>query len=297
VTAIPAEYNTWVNVSNENDLSDYTYSVEAIDDTYFGLGGDTSLSKDSPDIPVIPTDIYSLAAGNIDILDINFLNGQDKNSNDIWLTIRNVISAIIHTVYYVVAALLLTSLIWHGIHVVKGSLTPKDAQEHKEGLNRFVKSVLMLIGTILIMSVSIFASQMFLEDVTDKDSEEFPIRVCVTDYDGNGDTLSFSTNFTGYLRFMSETEDVTNFLQKGAYTISYIILAIFNCIAAVFMILRMILVMILAIVGAVAVGRYALTNKENAMTDYRRWAKVFITLAGAQIVLAIIVRLLLECAL
>jgi hypothetical protein len=300
---IPDDYKTWVNISYTNDLADYTYSVDVVDgSSYFVIGGDTNLSNDAPEIPVIPTDIYSLAKGNIAILDINFLNGQSDKDEDelgdkIWLTIRNFISAIIRAVYYIVAALLLTSLIWHGINIVKGSLTPKAAQEHREGLNRFVKSLLMLVGTILIMALSIFASQMFLEDISDSDSEELPIRVCVTNYDGNGTTLSFSTNFTGYLRFMSETEDVTNCFQKGAYTLSYIVVAIFNSVAAFGMFLRMLVMMCLAIVGAVVVGRYALTNNEKAMTDYRIWAKVFITLALVQVVLAIIVRVLFECAL
>ncbi len=249
------------------------------------------------EIPVIPMDIYNLSVGNISFLDVNFLTGNEyHDDNSPWMIIRNVAVAIIHITIYLSMAVLITSLIWHGIHIVKGSIdNPQARAEHKQGLKRFCTSLLMIVGTIVIMALCIFANNMFLGDLR-AEKDELPIRVSVNMPLEPSGGYSFSTNFTGYVRYMSQIEDVDMYGEKATYVFSYLGLVIVNLLGSLVMLVRMILMLILAIVGPIIAAVHAIRNESIGAINFNTWVKLYVSLAAIQIFFAIVCRIILECA-
>lgn len=238
-------------------------------------------------IPVIPIDIYNMAVGNIDLFSVNFLS-TTGNSNSIWNFFRSVFSALTHLTIYVTAALLLTTLIYHGIHLVWFSITPNDRRDHQEGLQRFATALIMLIGVVVIMALAINASKIFLQpinDVTGGATDELPIRVHVTD------TYEFSTNITGFARYMAQS---TDFDTMANYTIIYIVLVIINVFTAIMMLCRMFMMLFLGILGPIVVAAYALHKENSFPMNFSKWTANYVKLALVQVFLAAVCNIILE---
>lgn len=238
-------------------------------------------------IPVIPIDIYNMAVGNVDIFSVDFLS-TSGNSNSIWNFFRSVFSALTHLTIYVTAALLLTTLIYHGIHLVWFSITPNDRRDHQDGLQRFATALIMLIGVVVIMALAINASKIFLQpinDATGGTTDELPIRVHVTD------TYEFSTNITGFARFMAQS---TDFDTMANYTIIYIVLVIINVFTAIMMLCRMFMMLFLGILGPIVVAAYALHKENSFPMNFSKWTANYVKLALVQVFLAAVCNIILE---
>ena len=241
-------------------------------------------------IPVIVGDLYNIAAGKIDFFDINFLTGNKERKSDgtlrhendsIWNNLRKVVSLLTHISVYMASAIIILSLIWYGINMVRHTFdNPVAKMESMEGLKRFFTAVFMLIGTIIIMALCIFGSKVFFDLLNKNDSYELPIRVNVEDQ------YSFSTTPTGYVRYMSLTEDIEEPLQKFVYTIVYIVLAAVNLFVMVIMFARTIVIWVLSIVGPMMAVLYVF-NAGGTIT-FRRWVGVYLRASLIQIFVSII---------
>ena len=132
------------------------------------LASENEFDKDT-EIPVIPAEVYTLSVGQISALDINFLTGQNNTElhspDSVWIKLRNLASGIIHFTIYIGAAFLIATLIWHGICIVRTTLTPEAEKKHKDGIHNFAIAVAMLVGSIIIMAVCIFFSKIVFEDM------------------------------------------------------------------------------------------------------------------------------------
>ena len=163
-----------------------------LDEDEYGM--DTSLLgsiffKQEVEIPIIPVDIYSMAKGKIDIFDVNFLNGQNDTTvhsgKSPWLVLRNLVSILMKATIYIGSAALIGALIIHGISIVtsiyikKEEETPEKRKEHIDGIHNFIKSLMLLIGSVIIMGLCIFVSNAFFDDMKVTDTMELPIRVNV----------------------------------------------------------------------------------------------------------------------
>lgn len=253
-------------------------------------------TKDKTEIPVIPADLYNIGIGNINVLDANFLRVDTSihDTDSIWMKFRNLFSVITHITIYLAAGTLITSLIYHGIHIVRGAIDNPSVQAgHREGLNRFITSLLMLVGTIIIMAICLNASSMFFDIVNMKDSSgqisnELPIRVNVKN------VYSFSTNFTGFVRFMSEIDNADAIAAKAMYTFTYIALAITNFVAVIAMLLRTLLMFLLGIAGPIIAALHAWHLEEHSPINFRTWVQWYVCLASVQIIFAVVSRVILE---
>lgn len=246
-------------------------------------------TKDTTAIPVIPIDIYNMAVGNVDLFSVDFLS-TSGNNNSIWKFFRSVFSALTHLTIYVTAALLLTTLIYHGIHLVWFSIntTPTDRKEHQDGLQRFATALIMLIGVVVIMALATNASKIFLQpinDATGGTTDELPIRVHVTD------TYEFSTNITGFARYMAQS---TDFDTMANYTIMYIVLVIINVATAIMMFCRMFIMLLLGILGPIVVAAYALHKENSFPMNFSKWTTNYVKLALIQVFLALVCNIILE---
>ena len=128
----------------------------------------------------------------MDFLDINFLSGNKSKKADgkglrhsqssIWNNFSDFAGAIIRISIYIASAILLMSLIWYGINIVRHTLdNPRGRADAIAGLARLRNALGILIGTILFMAVCIFGSKAFCDAIKSEDSYELPIRVNVED--------------------------------------------------------------------------------------------------------------------
>ncbi len=303
----------------------YSYKTLQVDGEYDGTGGDglgnldkytkvdeyekgkevfkrVKIEKDKNDndeddfteeneIPVMIGDLYNIAVGHIDFIDVNFLTGNTTKNADgtglrheedsIWTNFRNFAAAIIRMSIYLASAILVMTLIWYGIGIVRHTFdNPRARLDGKEGINRLKNSLLILIGTILFMSLCIFGSQSLYNSISKEDSYELPIRVDVED------TYSFSTTPTGYVRYMASTVDLEEGLQKLAFSMAYIALAAINLLAIVFMILRMFVLWILSIIGPIISVFYAF-GKQSPLS-LQTWGGLYLSFSFIQVVITIV---------
>ena len=258
---------------------------------------ENEFDKDT-EIPVIPVEVYTLSVGQISALDINFLTGQNNTElhkpDSIWIKLRNLASGIIHFTIYIGAAFLIATLIWHGICIVRTTLTPEAEKKHKDGIHNFAIAVAMLVGSIIIMAVCIFFSKIVFEDMEVASTKELPIRIVLTD---NGSTIySFSTNVTGYARYMSETQNTSLIFQKLKYTVVYIICVWLNIISVLIMIIRLVAIIVLSVTGPIIAVSYAVKKSGDTNKSYKTWAIHYALWSSIQLIFGIAYRIILEVA-
>ena len=242
-------------------------------------------------IPVMTGDLYNVAVGQIDFLDVNFLTGnKDHDEGSPWMILRNFAAGLIHISIYIASAILLVMLIIYGIQIVGHSFdNPEGEAEAKTRLEQFTTSIAMLIGSVVIMGLCIFGSDTFFKSLENRENAELPIRV-------NVETAgySFSTTAAGYARYMAGIEDVDEWVEKGLYTLGFIVLAWVNLAVIIFMIVRMFALWILSMIGPIAAALHIL-NIEGMMS-FRRWAGLYISLSLIQVLLSMIYTLILNYA-
>ncbi len=232
------------------------------------------------EIPVMVGDVYNVIVNHIDFFDINFFTGnKDKKADgktakhakdSTWMVLRNFVTSVIHIVIYISATTLILSLIYNGVKIVGHSLdNPSARAEYKKGLERFWKALLMLVGSVIIMGLCIFGAKTFYEDIESNDSYELPIRVNVENAE-----YSFSTTFTGYVRYMAGIEDIDQALKKTVYTMGYIVLAIINFIAMLGMAISVFALFGLSMLGPILAALYVF-DKQGPIS-YASWVELYV---------------------
>lgn len=264
--------NKYTNVSEDKKESTYYTTID---------GKTEELSKDT-EIPVIRVDLYHFASGTLKLLDMDFFTYKEG--------ILAFISAILHITIYLCSAFLIVSLIWNAINIVRASITPKEKVKHKDNLNIFIKSVFMLVGTILVMALCIYLSKVFFLNMKLNDIDELPIRVNV-ESDKN---VSFSTSVIGYLRYKSDLGNTDMIEQKFSYSAFYVILALGNCVLLVFMIIRYLMLVYLSLIGPIVACQEAIREGGFIKMTYRDWVIRYITWALMILIIAIPYKIVLE---
>lgn len=248
-------------------------------------------------IPVVVGDFYNLATGKIDFLDDNFLTGNTEKkdgelihkTNSVWNKIRNPMVEIIKISIYVSSAILIIILIWFAIGIVRtGTQNPAQRAEYKKGLESFAKSLFMLITTVLIMALCIFGTRAILNALGQNGDYQLPVRVRVKG------AYSFSTNFTGYMRYMAQIDDVKYAFQKAGYSMMYLIFVIFNVLIEAIMIIRILALWFLSIIGPLIAANYAI--RKTGMRQYNVWLFMYISLSVMQVVIYFVCQVLYKIA-
>lgn len=264
----------------ESAPSETDYSV-----TIYNNG--EGIDKDNAKIPFIPVEIYTISSGNVAGFDANFLIvDKDLHPDDssLWNKTRSFIAVFLRILYFACSAILVGSLIWHGMNVVWFTIDrPKEKKEHIDGIQRFGKSLLLLIGALLIIGLSLYGSKSFLKGFVNLPTgKEFPIRVTANEAD-----LKFSTNYTGYLRYMAQINEPDFHAQKFEYALRYILMVIINGVTAIIMFVRMVAIFVLSFLGPPIAVWYAF-GSEKAKSFYKIWGASFIIIAALQAVLLLV---------
>ncbi len=277
---------TRVSYYKKGDAKDWqkVIDIEKTDDQ------DNRFDEDTK-IPVMIGDIYNVAVGHIDVFDINFLKVSKANKkNTAWMVLRNFVANLIHISFYIACATLLVNLILGGITIVKSSFdNPEQQAEAKRRIDSLGTSVATLIGTVVIMALSIYGSNQIFSGLDNTKNVELPIRVNV-----EGAGYSFSTTAAGYFKYMSHFNDVDEWIEKGFYTLGYIVLALLNLLMIVVMLLRMLALWILAIAGPL-IAVLSVWNLDSKNL-FRTWVKLYVGLSMIPVAISIIYLLLLDIA-
>ncbi len=288
--------------ANKNKYADYSKGAENLGSseqkkTFINVKNDGL--QEVTTIPIIPVESYTIANGQIDLFDINFLNGQNNtnlhSSGSGWLTLRNVVSGIMHVIIYIGSAVLIIVLILHGIALVKDSLalkalTPEERAKHSEGLKEFTKSAIMLVATVVIMGISIFLTETISKSAYPTNPNELPIRVNVGEgeEDGKNNDYSFSTNLIGYFRFMAQINQPKKSDFKAFYVVMYIFLVFINMALVFIMIVRLIMIAGLSIIGPVIAIANAFNKKDVMGMTFLSWTINYLIISAIQVVVAIV---------
>ena len=294
--------------TNKNKYADYTQGAENLGSSeqkkqFINVRNDGL--QEVTTIPIIPVESYSIANGQIGLFDINFLNGQnntDLHSSDSgWLVLRNVISGIMHVIIYIGSAVIIITLILHGIALVKDSLTlkaltPEERAIHIGGLKEFTKSAIMLVATVVIMGLAIFLTEAISKGAYPTDTNELPIRVNVGagNEDGKDNDYSFSTSIIGYFRFMAQINQPKKSDFKALYVGIYIFFVLINIALVFIMIIRLIIVAGLSIIGPIIAIANAFNKKEVMGMTFMGWTINYILISAIQVILAIIYTIMLK---
>lgn len=235
------------------------------------------------EIPVIPMDIYGIAYDKIDIYSVDFFNVKQKeNNSEFWNWLRNVFSTIMHIVLYLSISLLLTLLIYHGINIIKSrNDNPANRATHMQGIYKFSKALLMLVSVVLIMTLCQTFTNQLVEIIGKNDTitdEQLPIRVNIKNL------YSFSTNLTGYFRFMTQSTDVS---RRCVFMIEYVVIVGMNILLFFLMMYRMLYMWFLGMMGMIKASMYVLGGEEQvkAKLNMQGWVKSYVLFAFIQVII------------
>ena len=273
--------NIYTNVGeykkgNKADWQVAVQDVEKDGDKYESFDKET-------EIPVIKADLYNIAMGHIPAIDTNFLTGNENHpENSAWSILRNIAAEIIHMAIYIAAAILVVTLIFTGIQIVRFSFTdPVTEGEYRERLGDFAKSVATLIGSVAIMGLCIFGTNEFFSIIQrNNNTYELPIRVNVENAE-----YSFSTTMAGYAGYMASSQNVDETSTKAFYTFCYIVLVALNVIAIVFMVIRMLILLVLSVIGPISAA-LSVFDIQGPM-EFRNWVILYVIISAIQILMAI----------
>ena len=251
---------------------------------------ENGFTKKSP-IPIIPMDLYYIASGQIAEFDVHFLNTTDLENQSDWIKMRNkFITGFLHIIFYLCSAFLLVTLIWHGINIVRHSIAPLEKAKHTNKINDFFIALIMLVGSILIINLCTYFTDTILNSVKVAETNEAPVRVILED---ENKIYSFSTTFTGYLRYMSDISKVSKINDKISYTLFYTICVWVNIIAVLAMFIRTIALMILSVAGPIIAVAYAINKETVAKIKYKDWIIHYIIWSSIQVGCAIVYKIIL----
>ena len=283
----------YTKVSEDPDYDKYSTYIDIDDSEY------TASLK----IPVMVADFCNVATGKIDFFDANFLTGDKTKKNvkgingneevlkheegSVWRAITDVVKTLTRLIIYIVSAILLTLLIWHGVHVVGSQArnNPIKMEEHKSALKNFFSAVLLLVSSVVIMALCIFGSDYIVSSLEFDDEYELPIRVNVEG------AYSFSTTLTGYARYMASTDNWQKTATKVSYTVAYAVMVLMNVIVVGVMGIRIFILWFLAILGPIF-AIMCLIN-ENGKVRYQGWIFLYVSFSALPILLGVVNKILI----
>ena len=290
-----SEINKYVNVGKYDKTKAYSKDTTNALPRKINIAKDT-IHTDEEDrkfsettkITYIAMDLFNVATNKIESFDINFIavNNNIHQEDSTWMYFRSIYTIILRMEIFLCSMYLVAILIFNGIKFVKSGISnPDEHLESRNVIERFGKSLLMLVGTVVIISLTVYLSDLLADKIKVQSSNEFPIRVYVEEAN-----YTFSTNITGYYRYMSCIEGINNYADKGLYTFLYTGLAVMNFAVAFFMFLRLFVMMMLSAAGPIIAVKYSKGN-ENGM-KYSAWVTAVFGLAVSKIIVILVYNLI-----
>lgn len=277
------------------DSNDYDYSLG--ENQYFI---NASGYKNRYGYPLIAYSLEEIFAGDIDLLNANFFNTEEVNSNSGFYVIRNVVMFWFRALRYLGLAGLLSVLIYTGVKIMT-SATAQDKAKYKERIVNWVVGIAIMFLLPYIMSF-IFTISDKLVDLFNNDSTNNSIEVYVYDANaGNGDWTTnidnvatdivadvtgyngqghkytytkFTTNLMGLVRFQVQSRNV---IKMVAYFLMYIMLIIFTIRFTVIYLKRMLYIAFLTMISPIVAMMYPIDKLGDGKSQsFEMWLKEYI---------------------
>ena len=124
--------NKYTNVGDYEKGAKSVYGIDISKDEN-GNGKDSFTKK--TEIPVPVGDLYNLSVGHIDVVNSDFFSSQNNKDGDNskWKMMRNLAATLIRISLYFAGAILIISLIFTGVKIVKTSIdNPQKNSEYKK---------------------------------------------------------------------------------------------------------------------------------------------------------------------
>ena len=231
------------------------YKDVEVDTTSFGL------SVQYPNITYTPEEIF---AGEIDLLSINFITGEN-NSNTGWNNIRRVIAQWYNVLRMVAIIGLLSVLIYTGIKIII-SANAKDKAKYKEWIGNWFMAVAILFFMHVIMAFIISVTGEFSKLLGEAFQE-----IKIIDTVNNKESV---TNLMGLIRFMIQSE---NFYMKIGYEVMYIALIVYTIKFTIVYLKRVLSMAFLTLIAPIVALTYPIDKINDGRSQgFDMWIKEYI---------------------
>ena len=224
-------------------------------DAYKNIFGNLKIKY--PKFTYSPEEIFS---DNIDLLDINFISGQ--NGNQDWKQIRTVISAWYKALRMFAIIGLLSVLIYTGIKIIISS-TAQDKAKYKEKIvNWFIAFALLFVMHYIMAFILIVIEE-----------------ICALFGEINGaisvniNGTQFTTNLIGLARFQMQQQ---HFSAKIGYFIIYVALVVFTFKFTMLYFKRMLSMAFLTLIAPIVALMYPIDKMEGKAQGFQLWLKEYI---------------------
>lgn len=204
-----------------------------------------------------PEEIF---AGNLDLLDINFIG--TSNKNDDWIHIRETVASWYKILRMVTIIGLLSILIYTGIKIIISSTT-KDKAKYKEMLLNWFIAVILAFSMHYIMAFILNLVEEFtnlLQGLTGAIEVSF-------------DQTTFNTNLIGLARFQMQQN---HFSIKIGYMIIYIALITYTFKFTFVYLKRVLRMAFLTIIAPIVALTYPIDKMDGEAKGFKMWLREFI---------------------
>lgn len=204
-----------------------------------------------------PEEIFQ---GNIDLLDINFLD--DSNSDESWQKIRSVISQWYKVLRMIAIIALLSILIYTGIKIIISSNT-KDKAKYKELIINWFMAVVLVFSLHYIMA--------FILEVVEEIMGLLRGLSGIVEVHAGGTT--FKTNLLGLARFRLQQ---VNFTDKVLYLILYTALVVYTFKFTFVYFKRVLKMAFLTMISPIVAATYPIDKMNGQAKGFQMWLKEFL---------------------
>lgn len=285
------ELNKMIQVSDfDSDIeTDTLYTVTLSNEFDNKYGKKEERYTADTEIPIMSVDIYSMATNPEELLDVDFFDTSNKNSNEGWNVIRKIISNMSHISMYISVALIITIIIWRAIILLRSTLgdNPTGARESKEIINGVVRAVILLSLIYAIMTLIMYIYNKVVKLVIYDMESSYIIRVVVENL------YSFNTTIIGYIRYLSLAP------KAVGYAFLYALMQFISLIWYGFMFVRMLFIGLLAIIAPIVAVNTMTDNivgrniSIGNILNFNQWLRTYLIWLWVPLVMAIIIRILL----
>ena len=233
-----------------------TFTIENVDAYKTATG---SLDKlQYPRFTYSPEEIFT---GNIDLLDINFINS--SNTDESWIKIRAVVSQW-YQVFRMIAIIgLLSVLIYTGIRIIISSNT-KDKAKYKEMIGNWFIAVVLVFSMHYIMA--------FILAVMEEISTLLGGLTGVIEVIGAED-INFKTNLIGLARFQMQQQ---HFSAKIGHLVIYTALVVYTFKFTFVYLKRVLRMAFLTVVAPLVAITYPIDKMNGEAKGFQMWLKEYI---------------------
>lgn len=294
-TAETDEASDSSQTATENQNSDTSTLKEAtipstIEDK---LGNQQTVFSYSTQIPTIEASFENFMIDTLGILDIDFFNKSNSNSNSIWMAYRKIVTTITHSVMYICAAALVVMLIIRSITLIISNIRgiPHLAKRSKQIMDNLLGAIGIIVGIFVIMAIIIYLNKLLINIIIGQNRNNFLIRLNVEN------VYSFNSNFMGFFKYRSLTTDV---MDAAKWSFIRLIMSLINLLIFVAMIARMVIIGFLTMIAPITAVTF-MRNREvqneegiQSLFYFRPFVSLYVRLVLFQTICALFLSIILR---